>query len=186
MSRNTRSCAGSIGRALIAVAAAVVVAGVRASPFAPPLPPAVTAIVPDVTMRGGGEFTYFGLAIYDGWYWAGHDGWPNGAYALDLRYRRDVEGPRIAERSVDEIARHGYGTPEQRARWRLRMLELFPDVRRGDHLTGVHRGGIVRFFHNGRALGEIAEPGFAQAFFGIWLDPRTAHAGFRAKLLGVP
>ena len=42
----------------------------------------------------------------------------------------------------------------------------------------------MRYFHNGKPIGEIAEPGFAQAFFGIWLDPKTSRADFREKLLG--
>ena len=42
----------------------------------------------------------------------------------------------------------------------------------------------MRYFHNGTPIGEIADPGFAQAFFGIWLDPKSSRADFRQKLLG--
>jgi hypothetical protein len=67
------------------------------------------------------------------------------------------------------------------------MAQLFPDVRRGDRLTGVSLdGGSVRFFHNGAPIGDIADPGFAHAFFAIWLDPKSTRADFREKLLGRP
>ena len=65
------------------------------------------------------------------------------------------------------------------------MSRVFPDVRRGDRLTGVRSVEGVRFFHNGRFLGSIDDAQFATAFFGIWLDPRTSRADFRERLLGV-
>ena len=65
------------------------------------------------------------------------------------------------------------------------MKAIFPTVGKGDRLTGVNvpsRGAA--FFHNGKPIGEIVEPAFAQAFFGIWLDPRTSRPDFRSRLLG--
>ena len=55
----------------------------------------------------------------------------------------------------------------------------------GDRMTGVNVPGVgARFFHNGTPVGEVAEPAFAQAFFGIWLDPKTSRPDFRKQLLG--
>jgi hypothetical protein len=52
-------------------------------------------------------------------------------------------------------------------------------------MTGLHTAtGTVRFFHNGRSIGEIDDPGFARAFFAIWLDPKSSRSDFRRKLLG--
>ena len=155
---------------------------------APPLPAPVLALAPGLRAQGGGELTFFGISIYDGWYWSPVRAWPNdGPYALDLTYHRNLDGALIAQRSTDEIAKLGYGSQAERARWGRLMSQIFPDVRRGDRLTGVYTGaGAVRYFHNGKPIGEIAEPGFAQAFFGIWLDPRTSRADFRQKLLGSP
>ncbi|MFO1315262.1 MAG: chalcone isomerase family protein [Burkholderiales bacterium] len=155
---------------------------------APPLPPDVARVAPGLRPLGGGQLTWFGLAVYDGWYWVAARGWPDAApYALDLHYHRDLVGARIAERSVEEIAKLGYGTAAERARWGERMAKIFPDVRRGDRLTGVSLdGGVVRFFHNGAPIGDIADPEFAHAFFAIWLHPRSTRADFREKLLGRP
>ena len=64
------------------------------------------------------------------------------------------------------------------------MRAIFPDVKKGDRITGVHLPpGTVRYFFNGRPIGDIADPEFARAFFGIWLDPRTSRRDFRSKLL---
>jgi hypothetical protein len=153
---------------------------------APPLPPQVLELAPNLTVQGGGELTFFGISVYDGYYWSPTRGWSqDGPFALDLHYHRALDGAKIAERSVSEITNLGYGTTEQRSRWGEEMRRIFPDVRRGDRLTGVNLpGGVVRYFHNGKAIGEIADPGFAHAFFGIWLDPKTSQLDFRQLLLG--
>jgi hypothetical protein len=65
------------------------------------------------------------------------------------------------------------------------MTRLFPDVKAGDRITGVHRPGeSAAFFVNGRAVGEVREARFASLFFGIWLSPRTSQPALRAALLG--
>jgi len=153
---------------------------------APPLPSQVLALAPNLKVQGGGELTFFGISVYDGYYWSPTRGWTqDGPFALDLHYHRALDGAKIAERSVSEIAKLGYGTLEQRVRWGEEMRRMFPDVRRGDRLTGVNLpGGVVRYFHNGKSIGEIADPGFARAFFGIWLDPKTSEGDFRQLLLG--
>ena len=152
----------------------------------PPLPEDVVRIAPELAPRGGGEFRFLGFAVYDGWLWTASGAWPSsGPYALDLHYRRDLRGEDIASRSIDEIRRLGAGTPVQHARWQAAMAQLFPDIRRGDRMTGVYTPrGTARYFHNGRMIGEIDDPEFARAFFAIWLDPRTSRADFRERLLG--
>ena len=153
---------------------------------APPLPPQVALLAPNLKVQGGGELTFFGISVYDGYYWSPTRGWAqDGPFALDLHYHRALDGEKIAERSVGEITKLGYGTAEQRSRWGEEMKRVFPDVRRGDRLTGIHLpGGVVRYFLNGKSIGEIADPGFARAFFGIWLDPKTSQLDFRQMLLG--
>lgn len=189
MSRSTRSRAIELAWIVVAAIAAMTAMPMQASPVrAPALPPSVSALAPGLTAQGGGELTFFGISVYDGWYWSAAGGWPqDGPYALDLIYHRDLDGDAIAKRSIEEIAKLGYGSTAQRARWRELLAGILPDVRRGDRLTGVSlRTGAVRYFHNGAPIGEIAEPGFAQAFFGIWLDPKSSRADFRQKLLGAP
>ncbi|CAG0997385.1 hypothetical protein GPROT1_03557 [Gammaproteobacteria bacterium] len=152
----------------------------------PPLPASVAALAPDARLQGGGEMRFMGLRIYEGFYWAPARGYSLALpFALDLHYQRRLDGAKIAERSVEEIGKLGHGTPDQHARWGEAMRAIFPSVAQGDRLTGVNlpaRG--ARFFHNGRPIGEIADPSFARAFFGIWLDPKTSRPDFRRRLLG--
>lgn len=186
---STRSSAASFA-AVAAFAAAVAAApALAADPSkAPPLPAPVAALAPDLRVQGAGAFRFLGMSIYDGFYWSAVRGWSIASpFALDLVYHRDLDGARIAERSVREIERLGFGSPDERERWARAMRSIFPSVGSGDRLTGVNlpsRGAA--FFHNGRPIGEIADPAFAQAFFAIWLDPRTSAPDFRKRLLGEP
>src|SRR4051812_15600444 len=72
MSRNTPSSgADRIARIGLAVALAALSCGAMAqTPPAPQLPAAVAKIAPGLTVRGGGEFTFYGISVYDGWYWS--------------------------------------------------------------------------------------------------------------------
>lgn len=186
MSATTRSLARNafalVASATFACGAALAMG--RSAP--PPLPDPVAALAPDALPQGGGELKYFGLSIYDGFYWSAARSFSvTQPFALDLHYHRNLEGGGIAERSIDEIRKLGVGSPDEHARWLAAMRRLFPDVRRGDRLTGVNLPGRgAKFFHNGAAIGEIADPGFARAFFGIWLDPKTSRPDFRKLLLG--
>ena len=155
---------------------------------APALPAAVAALAPDLTAQGSGEMRFFGLAVYKGRYWApGHRWIPRERFVLDLKYERDLSGVGIADRSLQEIERLGIGTEAQRAKWSAAMRRIFPDVAKGDHLTGVNLpSGTVRYFHNGKPVGDIDDPVFARAFFAIWLDPKTSRPEFRRLLLGAP
>lgn len=185
MSGTTRSSAPDAARfAFIALFAASHAAA--AVLVAPALPPLVHDAAPGLTMQGGGEMTFFGLSIYNGYYWSAERGFSlDRPFALDLQYQRRFDGRRIAERSVDEIEKLGFGTVAERKHWGDEMARIFPNVAKGDRLTGLYvPPGPVRYFHNGKPIGEIADPGFARAFFGIWLDPRTSRADLRKKLLG--
>ena len=106
-------------------------------------------------------------------------------FALELVYAIELSGVRIAERSDQEIGRQpDRGTPAQRARWLERMRSIFLDVRAGDRIVGLYRvDGATRFFLNGKPLGEIDDPAFGRAFFGIWLDTKTSEPALREALL---
>ena len=141
-----------------------------------------------MTRLGEGTMRWFGLKIYEARLWTA-GGAPDFArpLRLELRYARALRGAAIAERSDEEIARLGFGTPAQRAAWLAAMQRLFPDVAAGDTLAGEHVPGFgARFLRNGAPLGEVADPAFSRAFFSIWLDPRTSAPELRAALLGKP
>jgi hypothetical protein len=135
---------------------------------------------------GAGSLHWFGLHVYDARLAvAGERFDPAQPFALTLRYARELAGARIAEASLEEIRRLGFGTSAEQRRWLEEMRRVFPDVRRGDELTGAAVPGRgVEFALNGRPIGSIEDPGFARAFFAIWFDPRTRSRDLRASLLG--
>jgi len=137
---------------------------------------------------GEGTLRWFGLKVYEARLWAAGSA-PDFArpLRLELRYARALRGAAIAERSDEEIARLGFGSPAERAAWSAAMRRLFPDVAAGDTLAGEHVPGFgARFWRNGAPLGEVPDPAFSRAFFSIWLDPRTSAPELRAALLGQP
>ncbi|MBS1207890.1 MAG: hypothetical protein H6R19_288 [Proteobacteria bacterium] len=135
---------------------------------------------------GQGTMRWYGLALYTAELWSSQPAFdPASNFALKLTYARSFSGGRIASASVDEMRRIGIRDETLLARWKGYMDKLFPDVREGDTLTGVHLPGKGVVFYRGDALlGEVNDPAFASAFFGIWLDPRTREPALRKQLLG--
>ncbi|SNS19451.1 Chalcone isomerase-like [Noviherbaspirillum humi] len=153
-------------------------------------PPHVAAEIADARLSGQGEFRWLGIRLYDARLWLGPAGYRKQApaaakFALELRYARALKGERIAEASLDQIRKLEIGSPAQHAQWLEAMKRLFPDVGNGTRLTGVFLPGEgARFYRDGEPLGEIRDARFADAFFAIWLDPRTSAPALRTALLG--
>ncbi len=146
----------------------------------------VREAIPAAGIVGSGTLTWFGFQAYDATLFAAGgrfiDSQP---FALELTYARDFKGVSIAERSVSEIRKLGLGSDTELAIWLDTLQKLFPDIRKGDRLTGVAMPNApARFFHNGRLVGALTDERLARAFFAIWLDPRTSAPELRAKLLG--
>ncbi|WP_348714905.1 chalcone isomerase family protein [Acidovorax soli] len=137
---------------------------------------------------GKGRLTFFGLQVYDVVLWtppgfraSAVDAQP---FVLDLQYAREFSAADIARRSLDEMRRHGPIDAATAQGWQSRLATLLPDVKRGDRIAGLHRPGQgATFFHNGRPLGDIADPAFARLFFSIWLGEATSEPVLRQQLL---
>lgn len=134
---------------------------------------------------GSGPFRRWGFLVYDATLWAADDP-QQPPLVLQLVYRRTIAGSAIADASVSEMRALG-ADDSKLARWSVLMQRLFPDVVPEDTIQGVYHKDGARFYHNGKLLGNVAEadePGFARAFFGIWLDPKTSAPALRKVLLG--
>lgn len=142
----------------------------------------------ELRASGQGRLTFFGLHVYDASLWTA-TGFRASAFAeqpfvLELHYARDFTAQDIARRSLEEMRRHGPFDAAQAGRWQSSLASLLPDVRRGDRISGLHRPGQgAAFFHNGRPLGEIADPVFSRLFFAIWLGEATSEPSLRQQLL---
>jgi hypothetical protein len=144
---------------------------------------------------GRGTLRFLGMRVYEAILWTA--GAPRAVapeslmppfdrdFALELVYAMSLSGARVAERSDQEIGRQpDRGSAAERANWLARMRAIFPDVRAGDRITGIYRvGGPTRFLLNDKPLGEVDDPAFGRAFFGIWLDSRTSEPALREALL---
>jgi hypothetical protein len=154
--------------------------------------PAGTPALPQAALAGAGRLTVWGFAVYDARLWVA-PGFRRGEFAahlfaLELAYLRAFSAEDIARRSLEEMARSGPIDADLARRWQDALVRLLPDVQAGDRITGVHRPGRgAEFFHNGRRLGEVADPGFSPRFFAIWLGPATSEPRLRDVLLaGTP
>jgi|GEM_PF-573568 len=143
-------------------------------------------------ISGRGSFHWFGLKIYDADLWVGEKGYRPEAptatkFILNLTYARDLAGEKIAQSSIEEIRKLGFGSPEQQAEWLSKMRVLFPNVREGTQISGVYLPNLsspgIRFYLDGKPIGEINDGEFALAFFAIWLDERTSAPKLRSQLL---
>ena len=156
---------------------------------APPLAATATAGMPELKALGGGMLRFMGFQVYNVYLWT-----PAGAsfdrskpYALDLQYLRTFTAKKLAERSIDEMRGQGTGSEAVYPKWLGEMERLFADVKEGDRLTGVVTPTKTsKFFFNGAYRGEVIDPAFADAFFGIWLSEKSSQPRVRNLLLGKP
>jgi hypothetical protein len=162
-------------------------AGIDAAPM-PAAPSAEAATLSASRLLGQGAMRFLGMEIYQARLWIAEDFDPrdyaHGALALELRYARALYGRAIAERALQEMRRAGPLADAQAEAWLALMLRAFPDVEAGQRLTGVLRGGQVRFFHEGRPTASTDDPDFARRFFGIWLAEWSSEPALRKHLLG--
>ena len=150
----------------------------------------VRTALPEASLLGKGNYTWFGLSLYEARLWVDKKNfsatsWSGNGLALELVYSRKLYGERIAVASLDEIKKLGLGTPAQQENWLGAMKKIFPDVDEGTQLVGLYSPGQpTRFYRDGIPVGEVSDPEFGVAFFGIWLHPKTSAPKLRAALLG--
>lgn len=138
---------------------------------------------------GAALLKVFGFEVYQARLWA-EPGFQPDRYeqyrlALELAYLRNLDGAAIAQRSLKEMQRLEPLNEAQGRQWLAEMTRLFPDVRKGDRITGAYQPGRgVSFQLNDRLLGEVNDPAFARLFMGIWLSPRTSEPEMRRQLTG--
>ena len=150
------------------------------------LPASLLRDAPELRLLGKGEMRWFGLHIYDATLWATGSSWSaEQLYALAIEYAREISAKQLIDSSIAEMRRLGTKDEDKLARWGGALTRVFPDVKRGDRIVGVHLPGKgASFYHQGRPTGSIDDNEFAETFFAIWLDPRTREPALRKALLG--
>lgn len=152
------------------------------------LPGELRAELPTGRLSGTAKLTFWGLDIYNASLWVTPafeaSRYAQHPFALQLTYLRSLDGAAIAKRSIDEMLRQTKFTAQQAQAWQAAMAAIFPDVKSGDRITGIHKPGAgASFLVNGKPKGDILDPEFARLFFGIWLSDATSEPAMRKALL---
>ncbi len=134
---------------------------------------------------GQARLTVLFFKIYDATLYA-----PKGQYRADqpfvltLRYLREFEGEKIAQRTVDEMRKQGFSNEAKLVLWLRAMNALFPDVGPGVELSAVRlASGATDFYRGDQRIGQVADPEFGRQFFAIWLGEKTSEPAMRRQLL---
>ena len=151
-------------------------------------PQELRSVLPAARLAGSSRLSVLGFGVYDATLWVEPDfqasDYERHAFALELSYLRDFTNNDIARRSITEMQRQPGFPAAQREAWELALRSAFPDVRKGDRITGVHRPGTgAVFLTNGTLSGTIRDEGFSRLFFGIWLSAHTSEPRLREALL---
>ena len=137
---------------------------------------------------GEGRLTYLFWDVYDASLFAHEGEWQaEQPFALSLRYLRALKGRDIADRSIEEIRRHGYKDEIKMASWHHLLTQILPDVNEGNVITGIYtKDKTTVFYLSDEKIGEITDPEFGHHFFGIWLNQQTSAPKLRKQLLALP
>ena len=147
----------------------------------------ILASVPGAAIVGRGVLSFAFWDVYTATL-AAPDGRfdPAKPFALTLDYLISIKGRAIAERSIQEMRKQGFGDEARLADWNARMKAIFPDVHKGTILSAVYvPGKETKFFDGNREIGTIEGDDFAQRFFNIWLGEKTSEPKLRRALLGL-
>ena len=144
--------------------------------------------IPDAKVVGEGKLSLVFWDIYDATLYA-----PNGklnlakSFALSIRYKQEIDGRDIADRSVQEIRKQGYQDEIRLAAWNSQLKAIFPNVQDGTVLSALFVPGDKTVFYAGdKQIGVIADAEFARLFSDIWIGVNTSEPQLRRKLLGLP
>lgn len=151
----------------------------------PRLPASVEHAFPDLHLLGHGALRFLFWKIYDIALYVPGAAWkPDAPYALSVTYAHSFTGKEIAGEGIKQMRHLGYSDNAQLGQWRADILAAFPDVHPGDHLTALFvPPAVTRVYVNGRLTDSIQDAAFAQAFFGMWLSPKSSEPSLRRNLL---
>ncbi|MDF2182833.1 chalcone isomerase family protein [Neptuniibacter sp. CAU 1671] len=115
---------------------------------------------------------------------------PEGVFAgfsapllLQVNYLRDFKGKDLVTETDKQM--QPFSTQTQREQWLPQLLNLWPDIKKGDQLAfEITPSGEGHFYYNQRWLGVVSDPGFAEAFVKIWLANESEYPELASQLRG--
>jgi hypothetical protein len=164
---------------------AALVAAASVPAFAAPTE--IASVIHATAPYGSGKYSVLFITAYDAELWS--DARPFSMaqpYALTFHYHMGFSSDYLISRTLSEMKGSDPALSDaDLARFRKAMA-FFAPASSGDEMTMLYQPNQpVRFFKNGAPTGEISEPGFAEAFFGVWLSPGTSDPDLRKALLNL-
>ncbi|MDO6773849.1 chalcone isomerase family protein [Shewanella sp. 3_MG-2023] len=153
-----------------------------------PTTPASTALATtDFKLVGQADLDLLWFSVYSAKLMSVDGEYKNQQYPLklEIQYHRDIDAEDLIEATVEQWQH--IGIEQSRIPQLQAHLEgIWPDVKQGDTLSFMmHEQNKGQFFYNEQPLAMILEPGFADAFLGIWLSENTSRPKLRQQLIGV-
>lgn len=149
-------------------------------------PAELSSALPNAQKVGEAPYRLLGITVFNAELFAPAQSfsWQR-PFALSLTYARSARQSTIINRTISEMSQRGAGPARQLAPLRTQLESCFPNVARGDRITGVSTGAnSARFFVNGAQSCQVEWPNFRRQFFGIWLDASGGQAAMSARLRG--
>lgn len=146
--------------------------------------PVLAGPASDLKPIGQGEMNWLFWKLYDVALLSENGRYQQQQYplALVIRYARKIEAVRLIETTRDQWQRLSMSWQPE---WLQQLQAIWPTVNPGDELVlRVEPSLSSRFYFNGKFIGAIQDPDFAQAFLSIWLSPDTIEPNLRLKLIG--
>lgn len=138
--------------------------------------------IPNYFLLGQGTFKKFGFEIYKAHLYADNVTSPD-RFALNLQYSRAIRKEALLKATIEQLEHLGYPLSKTEY-WKMQLDKIYPNINKGDQLTAIYQpnNGTV-FLLDDQIIGKVPGTEFAEAFFGIWLSPKTSVPELRTSLL---
>lgn len=137
-------------------------------------------------MVGQGDMSWLFIDIYEASLYSKNGQYTKKSYpqALDIVYQKDIDKDHLISATEKEWEKLSLEYKEY-TYWLAALQEIWPDIKKGDHLLFmVESDGRGFFYHNEQLLGGINSNQFSEAFLGIWLSKNTSEPSLRKQLIG--
>jgi hypothetical protein len=138
--------------------------------------------IPNYSLLGQGTFKKFGFEIYKAQLYV--ENLPlSDKFALNLLYSRSIRKEALLKATIEQLEHLGYPLSKTE-QWKAQLDKIYPNINKGDQLTAIFQpnNGTI-FLLDDQLIGKISGTEFAEAFFGIWLSPKTSAPELRSSLL---
>jgi hypothetical protein len=123
------------------------------------------------------------LDVYRISFWSDSGSWQTAPYALSITYDMGFSADELADRTYVEMQKVSDLPPAQLKAYSDNLRTIYPAIRKGERVTALRIKSGTVFYHNGKRIGKISAPSFADAFFSIWLSPKSSEPDMQQQLL---